>query len=426
MNRSVGVALLFALMCLVCMGSHAELLAKTERVVVGFFQSGANTRYESCINYIPSMINSSYTHLVYSPVLINEQFKPDILSLSEEIHLEDMQTMRDSSDDLKIMLSVGSHHTPTYAWSNMIRSSSLRSTFISSLVNLTRKYDFDGFDLDWETVGRTDDNGRLTDMAEYAVLIQEFRDAIEAETLPTDKNKLIFSVTVPGGPAINRYNGTTIVENVDWINVKTFKMIPQDPTATAYHSQLKGESNNTMTVDWTISYLLDQGVSRKKIVMGLSSFGIGFELENSAHNGVGNPIVGFQEGSCSSDGSMTGNIPYFEIVENLGTKSWTSFFDNTTNCVYAGAGTTWVSYDNNITISEKVDYILEKQLLGAFIWTADQDLPTEENLASIPISRILPNSDGFEDEDDISAAVSPLPCFSLLLIVMVALVFLSF
>lgn len=104
------------------------------------------------------------------------------------------------------------------------------------------------------------------------------------------------------------------------------------------------------------------------MVLGFPAYGYGFTLA-SANGGqkFGAAAVG-----SSKAGPVYGQAGYlaqYEICKMGGSTG----YDSSIESAYRQNGNQWVNYENGQSITAKVNYIKQKKLGGAFIWSMDQD-----------------------------------------------------
>lgn len=106
----------------------------------------------------------------------------------------------------------------------------------------------------------------------------------------------------------------------------------------------------------------------KKIALGLGTYGRAFKLVNPNKNGLGASASGkATPGKYTREG---GFLSYYEIC----TMGLTVVQDNTVKAPYGYKGDQWVGYDDEMSLTLKVNSVIkEKNLLGAMFWALDLD-----------------------------------------------------
>lgn len=72
------------------------------------------------------------------------------------------------------MVAVGGWAEGSRNYSIMSSDASKRKVFVQSVVEFIEKYNFDGFDVDWEYPGASDTGGSYGDKVTYPLLIKVF------------------------------------------------------------------------------------------------------------------------------------------------------------------------------------------------------------------------------------------------------------
>lgn len=106
--------------------------------------------------------------------------------------------LKNKKTNLKVFLSVGGWDLGGAPFSNMVRFSGARKTFIDSATSFMKKWGFDGIDLDWEYPAASDRGGRDEDTKNFVQLVKELKDAFDGSynitaTLPSSYCKWDFS-----------------------------------------------------------------------------------------------------------------------------------------------------------------------------------------------------------------------------------------
>lgn len=149
-----------------------------------------------------------------------------------------------------------------------------------------------------------------------------------------------------------------IAANVDFINLMSYDLHGSWETITGINAPLFGTDLN---VDAAVKILLNAGVARDKIIMGIPTYGNSWTLSSSSNNGVGAPAT------------YVGPIRYYEICPRVNSGSLTYHWVNDEQVPYAVSGAQWVGYNDVRSVTLKANYAMSQNLGGAMIWDLDND-----------------------------------------------------
>ena len=135
----------------------------------------------------------------------------------------------------------------------------------------------------------------------------------------------------------------------------------------------------------TINMLLDKGVGAQKLVMGIASYGYGFELTDSNQNMVYCPSSGLTPPGPYTN--IPGELSHFEILQVMNNDTLPSFPGATPQnwipvvdeCVAApiiSNGPYWIGFDDVDSVTSKVQYGNQMGLAGSFLF----DLSNEDHM----------------------------------------------
>lgn len=248
-----------------------------------------------------------------------------------------------------------------------------RATFAQACVNLISTYQFDGIDLDWEYPGYSAHGGTQQDKVNFTLLLNEVRIAIDNYGNSVNKSMLL-TIAVGAAPdKMDDVEWSNISSLVDIINLMSYDFFGAFDPTTNHNSPLfaPAQGNPQFNVNSSVQRLINQyGVSANKITVGVAFYGRSV-ITN------GNPAL--HVASTGNEDNITfqddlGTPLYYNILNkmNLFTKHW----DAIAEVPYlTGNGNlkTFVSYDDELSIAKKAEYVVDNNLRGAIIWEITGD-----------------------------------------------------
>lgn len=268
------------------------------------------------------------------------------------------QTLQAKNPSVKTLLSIGGGggHDLAANFSKMASQASSRKTFIDSSIQLARKNNFHGLDLDWEYPSTN------TDKTNFGSLIKEWRAAVARDSSNTGKPALLLSAAVGGSDQITGlqfYPGQDIANNLDWVNVMAYDLFPSDayPTLTQPPAPLRNPRGQ-FSADEGVTKWIQLGVPQSKLALGLPFYGFKWSLSDPNQHRLFAPAT-----------KGLGQVKYKDI-KNAGAQI---VYNSTFVTNYCFKGTDWFGYDDTQSIAAKVSYAKQKGLFGYFAWQIEQD-----------------------------------------------------
>jgi chitinase len=275
-----------------------------------------------------------------------------------------LNKLKASHPGLKTLLSIGG-----WTWSAgfpaVAASAASRTAFVSSCVAMMNQYGFDGLDIDWEyPVNGGLSAGTPVDTVNYTLLLQEFRNQMG--------NHLLTIAAPATASKMNNIEMVKVSKIIDWFNIMAYDFHGstwenQTGFASALYPQSKDPSDHTFNDDSAVKAYLKLGIPSTQLVLGMPFYGRAWAGVPSTNNGV------YQLGTGPATGSFEAGVYEYKYLKanNLG-PSWIYGIAGVPY-IYNSKTKVWVSYEDEISIGKKADYILSKNLGGGMIWSFDAD-----------------------------------------------------
>ncbi|XP_016173003.1 acidic mammalian chitinase-like [Arachis ipaensis] len=289
----------------------------------------------------PSSINTSlFTHVYYAFLFPN--------NLTYALHVSDA-----TASNASLFALIAS-------------TAATRASFIHSTIQVSRIFGFDGIDLDWEFPR---DSNEMNDLGQ---LFHEWRLAISADAVATRRPPLLLTAAVYfavdfflSSTPPHKYPVDSINQNVDWVNVMSYSLRGPWGNVTGAPSGLFDPGRN-ISVSFGLQSWIQGGVVPEKVVMGLPLYGMTWQLQDPNVHGIGSDAAGPGPG-------LNGAMAYFQVVEFNNQSGAKVAYDVETASVYSYSGSSWVGYDDPLTVTVKVAYAQALCLRGYFFWAAGFD-----------------------------------------------------
>ncbi|KAI3973714.1 hypothetical protein MKX01_031134 [Papaver californicum] len=323
----------------------------------------------------PSTIPTShYTHVFYAFLKPDPRafFTLKITPTAKKLMSEFIDHLHSNNSSVKAFLSIGGSTDENQGFYAMASKQKNRGYFIQSILEVSRKYGFDGFNLDWEfPYGESG-------MKHLASLLAELRAAVDEEAHQTGKTKLGISVSVFFAPDLSlmsskytQYPAAAIASNVDFVNLMCYDYAGYwDTSRTGSISALYSNNGSKYCTSYGIQEWIESGMPPEKLVMGLPLYGRTWKLKDQNDNGIGAAAVDTGPEDTKYD---QGYMLYYNVVTFNDNRNATEVYDEETESYYSYSGTDWISYDGEKSIQAKVKYAKDHHLGGYFFWAIGQD-----------------------------------------------------
>ncbi|CAH1961842.1 unnamed protein product [Acanthoscelides obtectus] len=284
--------------------------------------------------------------------------------------VQKLVNLKSLNKNLKILVSVGGAGNDG-EFPKMVLNHANRKSFIRSVIEYVKEYNIDGVDLDWEFPNEDQEHDKMQKV-HFTQLLSEFRKSIEHQ--PNHPFLLTVAVAAPDFIVQNSYDVSYMNEYVDFVNLMSYDYhyFTKETPFTGYNSPLYASENEryylaTLNINYSANYWNMMGMDRKKIVIGLPTYGHSFRLMNPKNNGLYAPASGY-----GKLGAL-GFVDYPVVCQFLNTNRVTPVFDMDTKSSYASKYYEWISFDNQQSLTYKAEYIRDNGFGGAMVYSLNSD-----------------------------------------------------
>ena len=325
--------------------SKPNLPAIDGKIIVGYATYWDKTMPD------PSLL----THINYAFALIKDDFES--LDIKSPSRLSDIAALKKSDRKLKVLLSIGGWGAGNF--SEMAADATHRKNFCKNCLDAVKKYDLDGIDLDWEypTSSSAGISSSPNDTKNFTLLVQDLRQTLGVNRL----------LTMASSSSAKYVDFAEVEPYLNFINIMTYDMgKPPYHNAGLYKSSMTSRS-----CDEAVALHRNASVPYEKMVLGIPFYGHGDGVSFSSDQLDFNEIT-YDRALYSQRWDSQACVPY--LVDANG------------NMV--------LSYDDEVSVGIKADYVKEKGLLGAMYWNIEADD------ASWTLSRSIAShlKDGYTDD----------------------------
>ncbi|KAG7170918.1 Chitinase-3-like protein 2-like [Homarus americanus] len=320
--------------------------SSTEKKIVCYYalpNKGSSEATMSAKDIDPTLC----THIIISKAKIENS---TIVPLDEgdlKVYAE-VVSLKKQNPDLHVLLSLG-------------------SGFPSLVQDLT--HGFDGLDLDWEFPVWPSWKKNSKEKNRFAYFVLQLNNALKLASHPP--LLLTAAVGVSKNIIDNSYEIGQLAKCVDFVSVMGYNYHQFKPYLpfTGHNAPLAKSSQEkgyfaTLNIQWDTLYWMSKGMPKEKLVIGIPTFGRTWKLLNSKWHNVGAPAV--------AEGMHEGKITYLEACIFV-KEGAVHYFDNESKVPYAVRDQDWVSYEDTVSIRDKVQWILAAGVAGVMTWNLNSD-----------------------------------------------------
>lgn len=292
------------------------------------------------------VINIAFAHIKNDEVVYEETGKENHLKRIKEIN-----------PNCKIVLSVGGWGAGGF--SEAASTEIGRRKIAKSSLELIKKYNIDGVDLDWEypCIGIAGIGASPNDKENFTLLLKEIR-----ETLDNANKEYLLTIAAGGDSYYTRCtNMSEAQQYLDYVQLMTYDLRGGFTVSTGHHTNLYSNMADLspVSVDFAVNCFKQAGVPEEKIIVGVAFYSRMWKQVHNDNNGLMQ-----MAGTTGGYGPSYSDIKKDYINKNGFVKYW----DDEAKAPYLFNGDTFISYDDEDSVKEKADYVKKNNLGGLMYW----------------------------------------------------------
>lgn len=342
-------------------------MSKTaSRAIVGYYAGwDLRTDYSSKDIRADLLTHLNYAFGDIDPVsgtLVTSGFPNDLL------HFETFRRLKAENPHLKTLISVGGWGR-SGGFSRIAATKESREIFAKSCVSFLLEHGFDGVDLDWEypvSGGEGNYHASPADKENFTLLLAEIRRCLDAQGSLDNRHYLLTIAAAAGKSYLSKIEPQKVASLVDYIFLMTYDIHGYwDPYAD-FNAPLYTPSEDSPQEKFSVMDSVDCWLSAKvpssKLVLGMPFYGHFHEGVKPENFGLYSP---FSKGR---------SISFHEVREKfLCDPAFFLHRHPVAKVPWLYGKDTFIGYEDEESIAEKVQAAKDKGLLGVGIWELSED-----------------------------------------------------
>jgi len=358
-KRNLAAALAFV--WLVALLSCGLAGAQSNKVVIGYVGGFRGLIKTELIDA------KKLTHINYAFVDIKNNRAWLHRESTDTINFRHLNLLKNQNPALKIMISIGGW-TWSGKFSDAVLTDTSRQRFAASAVDIIRKFDMDGIDIDWEYPGQSGYEGnvyRPEDKENYTLMFKELRRQLDELQHQTNKKYLLTTAAGAFKGFLDHTDMADAQQYLDYINLMTYDYSGgrQASNHTELYASKAYKAHNN--ADEAVRLFTAAGIPPAKLVMGIAFYGHASILVPGA-KGLGDSVATNLKGlgyTAIKDSIL--KQPGFKKHRDHNAKA---------DYIYNKETREFISFDDEWSVKKKTKYAIRHNMGGVMFWEYDSDL----------------------------------------------------
>lgn len=285
-----------------------------------------------------------------------------VVTVAHLQYLDRLPIYKKINPDLKINISIGGWGADGFSQAAMTKEG--RKTFADSALEIVIKHGFDGIDIDWE-YPCSDQAGiayAKEDKENFTLLMADLRQALDMTGM---KNGKAYELSCAVGGEQYFIDGTQmdkVCRYVDYVNLMTYDLRGGFTDIAGHHASLLPQTGDEggPCGSRTVDIFHAAGVPYEKMILGAAFYGRKWEgISSAENNGLGAKAKTKGIGGCGYDGLKA------EFINKGG---YVRYWDEQAQAPYLFNGDTFISYEDEMSLKAKCNFVEKKGLAGIMYW----------------------------------------------------------
>lgn len=258
--------------------------------------------------------------------------------------------------DIKLLLSVGGWGADGFSQAAMTKEG--REKLADSAAALTVEYGLDGIDIDWEYPGSSLSGiqSHRDDRKNFTLLLKTLREKLDLAC-----SGRMLTIAAGGDTYFTmQTNLEEVSRYVDYVQLMTYDLQGGFQKVTGHHAALYPGRNNLIDscVDKAVRVFGAAGLPEEKMVVGVPFYSRKWKGVKGGGDGLG------------QEAKTTGGYgpDYGSLTKYNEKKGYRRYWDQEARVPYLFDGSTFISYEDQESLTGKIAYIKEKGLGGIMFW----------------------------------------------------------